>query len=142
MFSTARVSRDIGEQSRIGVLHVRREFGGDENTVTALDGRIKWNERWVSSWQAASSATTRAGNPDDSGHAVFLDLNRSGRHFNYYGRFRDFSDDFEADAGFVPRTGIRDMFHFASFFWWPESGGRLVRWGPEFLVSGVWDRNG
>jgi hypothetical protein len=142
MFSTARISRDIGEQSRIGALHVRREFGGNENTVTALDGRIKWNERWVSSWQAASCSTARPGDPDDSGHAVFLDLSRSGRHFNYYGRFRDFSDNFEADAGFVPRTGIRDMFHFASFFWWPEGGGRLVRWGPEFLVRGVWDRNG
>ena len=141
LFATARISRDIGEQSRVGGMFVQREFGGDRNTVLGVDGRIKWNERWVSSVQAAASKSTNAGQPVLNGSAGFFSLNRSGRHFNYFGRVRSLSDDFDAQAGFVPRTGVIDMVHFASLFWWPDEGSKLVRWGPEVFVSQVWDRD-
>lgn len=142
VFATARVSRDVGEQSSIGGMFVRREFSNDLNQVAALDGRIKWNDQWVSSWQAATSDTKSAGQVDLSGHATLFTLNRSGRNFNYFGRLRDISENFVAAAGFVPRTGIRDMLHFASLFWYPEDGGKVVNWGLEFLGGATWDRNG
>lgn len=142
LFGTVRINRDIGKQSRLGAMAVQRDFADESNRVLSVDGRLKWNEHWVSSMQAAMSSTKRPNADDDSGQAAFFSTSRSGRHFNYSGTLSDISDDFEAAAGFVPRTDIAEMDHFASWLFWPDDGGRLVRWGPEISSHHVWDRHG
>jgi hypothetical protein len=142
LFGIARLSRDLGRQSRLGALFVGRELGGERNQVLSVDGRIKWSDRWASSLQAAASSEERRGEGDETGHAAYFNLSRSGRHLNYVGQWQETSGDFRADAGFIPRTGVREMAHFMSLFYWPRADGALVRWGPEVFTYHVWDEDG
>jgi hypothetical protein len=141
-FGTVRVSRDLGKQSRLSAMAVQRDFADDSNRVLSVDGRLKWNEHWVSSAQAAVSSTEIPNAEDDSGQATYISTSRSGRHFNYSGTLSDISEDFDAEAGFVPRKGIVNTDHFASYFFWQEEGGNLIHWGPEIGANIVWDRHG
>lgn len=121
---------------------VQRDFADESNRVLSVDGRLKWNENWVSAMQAVVSSTKHPNADDDSGQATFLSTSRSGRHFNYSGTLSDISDDFEAAAGYVPRTDIVDMKQFVSWLFWPDDGGYLVRWGPQIGAHLIWDRHG
>lgn len=142
LFGTVRVYRDLGKQSRLGAMAVQRDFADESNRVLSVDGRLKWNENWVSAMQAVVSSTKHPNAADDSGQAVFLSTSRSGRYFNYSGTLSDISDDFEAAAGFVPRTDIVDTNQSVSWLFWPDDGGYLVRWGPEIGAHLVWNRHG
>ncbi len=141
-FGAARISRDIGTQSRLGVMAVQRDFSDESNRVLSADGRFKWDEHWVSSMQAVTSSSKHANTDDATGHAAFISTSRTGRNFNYSGEIIDITNDFDTAAGFVPRVGIFEMNQSASFLFWSKDSSRLVHWGPEIDTHHVWDRKG
>src|SRR5207244_11851414 len=65
-------------------------------------------------------------------------LNNIGRRFSYELMFQDITANFHTDAGFVPRTDIRNASQYFHFYWRPE-GRHLVFFGPEANTINLWD---
>jgi hypothetical protein len=140
-FAIARVNRDIGEHATLGAIYTHRRFEGRANQVGAVDGRIRINDRWSTSFQAATSATEHLDGGKLAGPAYLFSLERTGRSFSYATTFYDIGRDFRTEVGFVPRTDIRDNNHFLSYLLWPESEV-LTRWGFELFAARAWDHDG
>ena len=141
-FLSARINRDVGNQSSVGAIMTHRNFDESNNTVIGIDGRNRWNDRWTSRWQLAGSETRQLDGGEEDGRGAYVIVNRSGRHLNYLGRIKHYSKNFDVQTGFIPRTGVTEMVNYVSFYDWPDDNEWLVRWGPEFEVEQVWSENG
>lgn len=140
-FLIGRVARDILGQSTVGVMATDRTFAGSRNTVGSLDSRITWNRNWASDLQVAGSRTRSSGGETLEDEAFFASLERQGRHLGFLLRWQDIGRDFRADAGFVPRTDIRDGVAAIGYTFRPE-GGRLLSWEPEVVLRRIDDHAG
>lgn len=136
-----RVSRDLFEQSSVGVLATDREVAGNRNTVVSADARIKWNANWTSVLQGATSRTSDPTGPASEGEAFLANLERSGRHFGAFFRLQKIDPEFRTEAGFMPRTGFRDAITNLRYIFRP-GGDRLLSWAPEITARRVEDPDG
>ncbi len=116
----ARAKRDIG-LSFIGVLATDREHHGNEgfNRVVGPDFQWRPSATDVVSGQWLFSETQTPNHPDLAdewtgqtlhGHAAMVQWNHSTTHLDWFGLYRDVSDGFRADTGFVPQVGYREAF--------------------------------
>ena len=138
VFGIARISRDIFNQSTIGLTYTDREFEQVYNRVAGLDARIKLNKNWTASTQSVFSFSRDENESTLNGTALDLQLNRSGHHLSTHSHYRQFTPDFQTQAGFVNRVDIRNMHHFVSYTFRPES--KLVTtWQPGLFVNRIWD---
>ena len=160
-FAVGRVSHDIGDQSSIGAVYVDREYQGNFNRVGGLDASFRLGKNWTSWFRGLISSTyatsdvisavntsSGAGNtiaPPAIGYTFGQDheavLNGIGRRFSYELMLQDITPNFHTDAGFVPRTDIRNASQYFHFYWRPE-GKHLVFQGPEVNTHDLWDHNG
>lgn len=135
----ARVQKDFGVDSNVGVLLTNREMGESKNSVAGVDARVKVSENWALSGQIASSSTKGALGADDSGSLATFVATRSDRNFNYEGKYLDISRKFHSSLGFIPRADIRQTTQTASYLWnFPEAEW-LVNAGPSF--TGVYTKD-
>ncbi len=155
--SVAEEHPDFGEEAKIGVLRLQREFGkrsnvgffassysfgGLDNRVFALDARTQLGENWTVQAQAIETELEddRFGF-DLSGNAFYAQLDRAGRHFTYSGLYRDIDEEFHTELGFVPRIGIRQTKHLFDYLWRTEKeDGLLLNHGPHFDYQRTWDQ--
>jgi len=154
-FAVARVARDFGDQNSIGVIYTDREFAGFFNRVGGLDANFRLNKNWTSWFRTVVSST--AASLDNStassgtastaipayqfGRNSEAVLNNIGRRGSYELMFQDITANFHTDAGFVPRTDIRNLSQYFHFYWRPE-GKHLVFFGPEVNTTNLWDHHG
>ncbi len=136
-----RLTRDLGSDSRIGLLAVERRLAGSHNRVTAIDGRFRLNKRWALQSQIATSDSRSLTGDTSRDEAFWLSASRQGRRLSYSGNLQEVGRDFRADAGFVNRTGFRSTSQFASYWFWPEDSP-VIFWGPEAFVLRRWDLDG
>ena len=135
----ARVQKDFGVDSNVGVLLTDRSMGESQNTVAGVDARVKVSENWALSGQIASSSTKGPLGADDSGRLATFVATRSDRNFNYEGKYLDISRNFHSAVGFIPRADIRQTTQTASYLWnFPEAEW-LVNAGPSF--TGVYTKD-
>ncbi len=139
-FGILRVSRDILDQSNIGLTYTDREFAGGHNRVGGFDGRLKLTPNWDSTVHAVWSQTKTPEGETLSDPAFSLTLNRGGRKLTTHYHYRAVGRDFRTDAGFVPRADIHDLHFVHSYNFRPE-GKFLTSWGPDILVQRIWDQN-
>ena len=144
--AVARVQRDFGTQSNVGLLVTDRRVGDHSNLVYALDSRIKLNESWAFAGQAIGSRTKDRAlfGTDDSldGNIFFAELTRGGRNFTYDGQYIDIDRDFNTDLGFVPRIDIRQLYQTATYLWQFPDAPWLVNAGPTLTATRTWDQSG
>ncbi|NIR47284.1 hypothetical protein GWO43_02285, partial [candidate division KSB1 bacterium] len=141
VFGIARISRDIFQQSNIGLIYTDREFEGSYNRVGGADGRIKFNQNWTTGFQGVFSTSKPLEGSSRTGSAFSLQVDRSGRQLNTHTHYQEISPDFRTRVGFVPRTDFRDFHNFISYSFRPEKKF-LISWGPEFFVQRLWDYDG
>jgi hypothetical protein len=105
-FTVARYSRDVGERSRLGGLLVNKEGINDPrfNRTLAADALIAPTANFSIHSFLARTATPGVADNQQAFHTRVLFLNNK---WNTYAEFTDIEDNFNAEAGFVPRTGIR-----------------------------------
>lgn len=140
-FTASRVTRDIGDFSTIGAMYVGRDFAGAHNRAGGLDARIRVGHRWRIVGHTAWTRTSADEAAPLGGQAVRASVTRADRRLFLSGSYMEIDSGFDAQAGFVPRTDMRQISHFSSFFWRPE-GGVLTSWGPEFSTRVLWDHSG
>jgi hypothetical protein len=139
--TVVRARRDYANQSSFGVLLTSREFGASSNRVASLDGRVRFNPRWIADGQALVTTDTPLDGASASGGGLFLGLHRSGRKFSSDLIYQDLSPGVRAPLGFVPRTDIRRVTEFGTIRWYPKKS-RVTSWGPNIFLERTWDHAG
>ena len=123
-FNIARVRRDLGSQSTIGMLLADREDGNRFNRVGNLDVRYVFGGLYYAQLQYAGSLTdTSAG--ARYGRMWEGVVDRTGREFGFHYSMKGFSPDFVTQTGFVSRTNIVDVSANNRFTWFGARGARL-----------------
>ncbi len=153
-FGVLRVSHEFREQSSIGFIATDRELRpnsgskcgelrcqGVSNRVGGVDGNIKINSNWRTSFQAVTSATDALDGTHRAGQSYFARLEHEGRHWIYNVEYHDTSSGFRTLPGFFQRPDFRRESHFAQYRFRPEN--KIVQWwglGGFHLAS--WDHAG
>ena len=148
-FAVGRVSRDLGNQSWLGVMFTDREEGPYFNRVGGIDGRFNLNSNWVAAFQGVVSSTLCSDTRNDvctlgtylAGPAAEVTLQREGRKLNYFMDYSDRSDGFRTFTGFDPQPDIHNVYQRVQYSFRPE-GKHLISWGPQMEIYHTFDHEG
>jgi len=121
-FSILRYKRALKDDSYIGGFYTDKEQGGGFNRVVGSDGRIRLSRASFGEYHLFGSFTQAP----DSGSTV--DGLALGLRYQYGTRkvildigYQEVSQDFRVDAGFVTRTGLRNLALFSMYSIYPKS---------------------
>lgn len=141
LIGAARVSRNIFGQSSVGTFVSRRSVSGRDNSIAAIDSRLRFARVWTIDGQlAVSTLETSGAAQTDAGSAYFLSLSRNGRTINARTEIDGRSADFAADLGFVPRLDVHEITQTVSYTARPATA--LADWGPSLLLERTWAHDG
>jgi hypothetical protein len=104
-FNIARLRQDIGSDSLAGVTYTDRTEADAVNRVVAADARIVFKKLYYMLGQAGGSWTER----DGETHASPMwqgEFDRTARRWGFNYKLTGFGEEFEAQAGFVPRVNM------------------------------------
>jgi hypothetical protein len=143
--SVLRVFRDLGDQSRAGVLYAEREFGDAYNRVSSVDTRVKLTDNWSTELLMVNTDTRNTGGDTFSGRQTNWRFDRNGRHALVHAHWTQQSDGFATQLGILGRNyqpdskGLHGNVEYR--FWRPE-GGWLDRIGPRLSYAHQEDQSG
>ncbi len=121
-FMIARFRHALRDDAYIGAFYTGREYGQGFNRAGGLDGRFRLSPISTASFHLFGSLTKAPGAEDASaGHALSADYSLSNRKWSVQLGYQDISEGFQADAGFLFRTGLRRLAGFAQYQIYPES---------------------
>jgi hypothetical protein len=137
----ARVSRSLLGTSTVGGIVTRRAFHGRDNTVTAIDGRVRLGSVWTAEGQWAASRFRESSEsvPLD-GSAYLLTMTRSGRTVASRTQVGGRSPGFNAELGFVPRVDVHVATETLAYTARPAKA--LADWGPTLVLERAWAHDG
>lgn len=136
-----RLYREIGSESRVGMLATSRDFGPGYNRVAALDTRLKFGRNWSLTGQWMGSKTRTPDGSRYDGMAGMAQLSRAGRQFHMNARYVDRSPDFDTQLGFFTRVNMREASGCTGWVWRPEAS-TVVSFGPHIYGSVTWSHDG
>ncbi len=105
IYNILRLQRDIGANSRVGMVYTDRIEGGDYNRVLGADARLVFGEIYTVQLQAAGSRT-RVGDQTTTAPLWEARFHRNGRTFGFRTSIRASDEEFRARSGFFPRPGL------------------------------------
>ena len=112
-----RVTQDLGKYSNIGVSYAQRTLAGSSNRVGGIDFNYHIDQHWSLQGAAVVSSTHQLDGSYNAGPANKLILTRQGHSFFFNQSYRDFSQGYEADAGFVTIPQVRQSNTNISYTW-------------------------
>jgi hypothetical protein len=134
LFGIVRLQRDLGKQSRVGMVYTDRSEGGSWNRVIGVDGRLVRGVYSVQAQAARSFTRTAAGTTA----APLWDLSgvRNGRAF--YARYvlNGISRNFDAQSGFIARPGIANLSATHRWNFFGANGALVEVFSPEVYMLG------
>jgi len=125
-----RYRRDIGASSTVGILFTAREGKNYFNRLAGVDGLLRIAGSNAIRFQVLGSSTlyptgtAREFNQKElrmTGYAVNLSYRRDTRTYSWNLSYENFSPDFRADLGFIPRVN----------YWKGLVGGYYTFWGQK-----------
>jgi hypothetical protein len=139
LFNIARVRRDVGANSLIGLTVTDRSTlgGGDYNRVAAGDARIVFARLYYVEGQLGGAWTRRDG-ADLTDPIWKAEFDRTGRAWGFNYQLNGVGRDFISEAGFVNRSGIVTGRAINRLTWYGAEGGALERVNVFFGPSRVW----
>ncbi len=105
IYNLLRLQRDVGAQSRLGLVYTDRIVGSDFNRVLGADARILFGELYSVQLQLAGSSTRTAG-ATTGAPLWYARFARNGRTFGLRATANASDPDFRARSGFFPRPGL------------------------------------
>ena len=138
VFNLLRVRRDLGASSTIGLVHTDRVEGDRYNRVTGADARVVWRKIWFSDAQIVRSWT---GDELGSGAGTLWNVtlaDRTGRSYGNHYEIGGITNGFQAQSGFVPRTGIIDARAFNRFSWYGAPGALMEQLNTFTGIAPLW----
>lgn len=136
MFNIVRLQRDVGTNSRLGLVYTDKVDGDAWNRVVGLDGRFV-RGIFSAQGQVAGSFT---GDGGQTSRAPLWDAsaNITGRRFSARYAFNGISPDFDAQAGFIARPGIANLSATHRYTRFGAAGARIEAFVPEIYLLGRW----
>lgn len=136
-FAIARLQRDLGSASRVGLLYTDREDGKDYNRVIGADTRLIFGHIYTVSAQLAGSETELAGKTT-AGPLWNFAFDRNGRTFGLNYSVRAIDPEFQTQSGFISRNNIAtiDLSHRLS--WLGQPGAIVENFSGVVAVLGDW----
>jgi hypothetical protein len=121
-FAIARYKHSLKDDAYIGAFYTSRMAGSTYNQVGGFDGRFRLSQTQVASFHLFGSLTKApSAESTRSDHALGLDYNFSNRRWSIDLGYQDISEGFQADSGFVLRTGLRRLSMFSMYNIYPKS---------------------
>lgn len=140
-----RYRRDVGASSAVGVVYTGRQGDGYQNHVGGVDGFVQLSPSNFVRFQATrsqseypDSVVTGFGQPEDGfgGNNLFAQLTHASRNWFASLNLQEVSEDYRADAGFVPRTDLRGgVLQLERAFW-----GAPGKWYRRLALFGYAER--
>jgi hypothetical protein len=149
----ARIDRDIGKLSDVGVIYADRQYLGSYNRAGGFDYRARFRNRWTVTGQALTSQTDNRSNSTDgeqecensslycSGQAYVQSLSYSALHNSWWINYDDTAAGFVTDTGFFRRPDVREAKGSYNYTFRPASGPVLSD-GINFYSERMWDHHG
>ncbi len=137
VFNLARLRRDVGPQSSLGLTYTDRVDGGNYNRVAAADSRIIFGKLYYAELQAGASVTRTAG-VTNTAPLYTATVDRTGRKWGFHYTFLAFDPAFQAQSGFVSRTGIAQWGAANRFTWYGRRGALVENLTARPELTGVW----
>ena len=138
LYNLLRIQRDIGAQSRVGVVYTDKVEGSNYNRVAGADSRLVFGDVYSAQLQLAGSRTRHNGNtitgPLWSGR--FL---RTGRTLGMRYTFSGIGDDFRSESGFIQRIGVVRANIDHSITLYGKQGGILESFTGDVALDGTWE---
>lgn len=137
IFNIARIQRDIGEQSRLGVVYTGKVDGDDSSQVMGADARLSFRSVYSLQFQSAFSRTVQSGLTTTAPlwQGQFI---RNGRTFGIRYLLNGIDEDFRAAAGFISRVGITHGVLEHRLTTYGKKGGWFETWNNSVILDGVW----
>ena len=137
LFNILRVTRDLGEQGKVGVLYTDRIDGDNSNRVLNFDTRFVHNKIYSASLQVAESRTVRGG-VTITGPLWDLRLASNGRAFGVTSLLNGIDPGFLTQSGFISRGGQVHANISPRYTFFFPSGARVENITPNIVVDGLW----
>ncbi len=137
-FYVARVNRDIGDQSNVGVIYADQEYLNSFNRNGGVDYRARLGKRWTLSGQGVTSETRNTDNSWLSGQAWVQDVSYSDLHTHFWLDLRDIAAGYLTDTGFFTRPDVRGPDGAFSYTFRPEHGP-LLSHSFHMYTERMWD---
>ncbi|HYW52308.1 MAG TPA: DUF5916 domain-containing protein [Gemmatimonadaceae bacterium] len=132
IYNVLRLQRDVGKQSRIGIVYTDKMDGGRFNRVAGLDGRLV---RGIVSVQGQyANSFTRTTGATAIAPLFNLSANVNGRRFGAQYAVNGIAPDFDAQSGFIARSGIANLNLTHRFTFFGKPGAVLEAITPEVAV--------
>lgn len=142
VYNIARFQRDLGGQSRIGVLYTDKIDGDFYNRVAEIDGRVVFARIWSARLQAAGSRTRSplTATTDTLLTAPLWDvqLRGEGKKYGITSSFRGISENFRTQSGFISQPGIASARVNPRITWTGDKGDRFESTTFDVAVDGTW----
>jgi hypothetical protein len=146
-----RYRRDIGRTSNLGVLYTGRVSDDYYNHVAGVDGFFQISRTKQFRIQYLHSETKYAEDIASSfgqkegangGDALFAEFMHFGRHWLYLFNYQDYTPNFRADYGYIPRVDMRRGVGMVGYTFWGEQGDWFNQ--LRFTLNGtlVYDHDG
>lgn len=121
-FMIARYRHALRDDAYLGAFYAGREYGPGYNRVGGLDGRFRLSPISTASFHLFGSLTKAPGAEDTSAdHALSAEYMLSNRKWTVQLGYQDISEGFQADTGFLYRTGLRRLAGFVQYQIYPDS---------------------
>ena len=136
-FAIARVQRDVGAQSRVGLAYTDRTVGDDWNRVADADARFVFGKIYDARIQWAQSFSTERGR---EWNAPLWDARfaRNGRRFGMRYSVTGIDPDFVTRSGFISRRGIAVAGFSHRLTTFGARGSLVETFSTELNLNGTW----
>jgi len=136
-FNVARLRTDFGASSVAGVTFTDRSLTNATNRVLAADARYVFGKLYYLLGQAGGSWTEQ-GDGFTTAPIWQGEFDRTGRSWGWNYKITGIGDGFEADAGFVPRSGIVEAHAYNRFTAYGARGAALENLSVFVGPTRIW----
>jgi Domain of unknown function (DUF5916) len=137
VFNIVRAQRDLGTASKLGLVYTDRIDGARSNRVLGVDSRVVWNDIYSLLLQGVASRTDN-GSTTTTAPLWQATFNRTGRHYAVRANARGVDPEFQAQSGFINRTGIAQMAVTNQMLAYGPEGGWWQRFTSDVVLDGTW----
>ena len=137
VYNLLRIQRDLGSQSRFGLVYTDRIEGRNYNRVAGVDSRLVGGI-YSAQLQLAGSRTRRNG-VTETAPLWSARLVRNGRTFGARYTFSGVADDFRAGSGFIQRPGVVRANFDHSVTLYGKQGGLIESFTGDVALDGTWE---
>jgi hypothetical protein len=120
LFNIFRIKADVFKESYIGFSLTDKEIDGSYNRLAAIDGQLKFSNKFFLTFQAAGSKTKYKHEETDIVPALYAQFMYFSKYVGAGAWWKAIHPDFEASSGFVNRVDYKSYGAFSFFRVYPQ----------------------